>query len=520
MTLRVRLLSLTLSMVAIVALTLVALDLNSLAVTSLDVVTGSSEMAARQLQSFILRRLASAGPRAAPGMAEIKRSWQQAIATDPDIASLLEQSMAQSRSIVEIDIAGEDAGILASSNPRQRGMKMRPREDLSALRSAGPLDRLVTLLTSREDYETRVPLGIEGQKTPLLTIQILVSPVLLRAATYPQMSSMLIASGLALVLAFLLAWWAAHVALRPLARIGHIIDDIAAGKEPESRQVRQDEVRELAVIESKLSILGERYRGAREDATQLRSNLEGVLGKLDVETRRQFESQIALARRLAAINSLTGRVAHEIKNPLNSIALRLEILRSRMAEESPGSEAEFAVLSEEVTRLDRVVRTFLDFNRPVELVLEDVDLAEEAVEILRLLEPETEGKEIVTSCDRPAEPILVKADAGLLRQALLNIAVNAIEAMEKGGRLTVAIARQNGACSIRIANTGPPIPPEQLDKVFQLYFTTKPRGTGIGLAMTFRAVQLHGGTIEVENEAGRGVAFSIALPLPGMNRFA
>ena len=123
----------------------------------------------------------------------------------------------------------------------------------------------------------------------------------------------------------------------------------------------------MAAIESKLSLLGERFRDAREDASHLRTNLEGVLEKLDAKTRRHFEGQIALARRLTAINSLTGRVAHEIKNPLNSIALRLEMLRSQAAGEGSETESEIAILSEEVTRLDRVVRTFLDFNRPVEM---------------------------------------------------------------------------------------------------------------------------------------------------------
>jgi hypothetical protein len=319
--------------------------------------------------------------------------------------------------------------------------------------------------------------------------------------------------------AFLLSWWAASLALRPLDRIGHLIDNIAAGKALETSRSR-DAAQEFAVIESKLSLLGERYRDAREDATRLRSNLEGVLEKLDAETRRHFENQIGIARRLTAINSLTARVAHEIKNPLNSIALRLEMLRGRMAEESPDSEPEFAIISEEVTRLDRVVRTFLDFNRPVELALEDLDLAEEVTDILRLMEPEAQKKGIAASCRRPSKAIVVKADAGLLRQALLNIVVNAIEAMEQGGELVIEITEDSETCSIRIADTGPGIPREERDKIFHLYFTTKPRGTGIGLAMTFRAIQLHGGTITVDSEPGQGTAFQITLPLAGLDRAA
>jgi signal transduction histidine kinase len=426
--------------------------------------------------------------------------------------------MAQSRSIVEVDIAGEDGITLASSNPRQAGLPIISRQDLRALRDATPLGRIIAILTARNDYETRLPLGIAGQRTAVLTIQILASPVFLRATILPQLGNTAIASGLALALAFAVAYWSASLVMRPLTRIGHLIDDIATGKMPDAARNPADGAQELAMIHSKLSILGERYRGAREDASQLRTNLESVLEKLDAGTRKHFEDQIALARRLTAINSLTGRVAHEIKNPLNSIALRLDLLRSRIAEDSPDAEPEFAILSEEVNRLDRVVRTFLDFNRPVDLRPEDVDVAELVAEILQLLEPEAAQNGVTVSLAHPPCPVLVRADLGLLRQAILNMAVNAIEAMsamEGGGALSIEIERMEDTCAIRIRDTGPGIPVAQRDKVFQLYYTTKTRGSGIGLAMTFRAIQLHGGTIEIENGSGVGTTFLVTLPLTG-----
>ncbi len=452
--------------------------------------------------------------------AETKRLWDREIAHDADLSALLEQAMAGSRSIVEIGISGEDGIILVSSNPREAGVPMISRQNLRALRDASPLSRMTALLTSHDDYETRVPLGIVGQRTPVLIIQILTSPVLLRAAILPEIRGAAVASGVAMALAFAFAYWLASLVLRPLTGLGHLIDDIATGKAPDAAINRTDGARELAIIHSKLSILGERYRGAREDASQLRTNLDSVLEKLDAGTRKHFEDQIALARRLTAINSLTGRVAHEIKNPLNSIALRLDLLRSRIAGESPDAEPEFAILSEEVTRLDRVVRTFLDFNRPVELHHEDVNITELAAEILQLLEPEAAQNKVTVSLVHPPGAVLVKADPGLLRQALLNVAVNAIEAMEDGGSLAIGIERCGDACAIRIADTGPGIPLSQRDKVFQLYFTTKPRGTGIGLAMTFRAMQLHGGTIEIEDGSGKGTAFRVTLPLTGANGIA
>jgi signal transduction histidine kinase len=520
MTLRARLLSLTLSMVAVVVSTLVALNVNSLVVTWLDVALERSENAGRQVQSFMLRRIEARAAEAqgTPGvLADSKRLWSRIVAEDADLSALLEHEMAQSRSIVEIDVAGEDGMILASSSPMRRATAMIAKQDLRSLREASPVGRITAILSSHDDYETRVPLGVAGQKTPVFTIQILVSPVLLRAATLPELRNVGIASGVALALTFFLAYWSASLALRPLARISHLIDGIVSGKMP-MPEPRED--RELALIESKLSLLGERFRDAREDASQLRTNLEGALEKLDAGTRRHIEGQIALARRLTAINSLTGRVAHEIKNPLNSIALRLEMLRSQVAGGEPGTESEIAILSEEVTRLDRVVRTFLDFNRPVEMALRDVDLAEVVAEIARLLEPEAERGGIHIRYARPSTAVVVNGDSGLLRQAVMNVAVNAIEAMSGGGSLTFEMALSAETCTLAIADTGPGIPPESREKIFQLYYTTKAHGSGIGLAMTFRAVQLHGGTIEIESEAGRGTTFRLTLPLRGMDRNA
>jgi len=505
MTLRVRLLSLTLSMVAIVAVTLVALSLNSLTVTLLDVAVSSSEMAGRQIQSFLLRRLPESlarAPSPPASLAGTRDYWNSVISDDADLAALLEQTMAQSRSIVEIGVANDDGIVIASSNPQSRGAIMVARQDLQALRDASPIGRAAAILSPRGDYETRVPLGIggkpqgvAGKKDALFTIQILVSPVLLRAAMLPALRSVAVASGLALIAAFFLAYWSARLALKPLVRVGQMIDDIAGGRYLPPQPDAADE-QELALIEAKLSLLGESFRVTRADATE-----------------KQLENQLALARRLTAINSLTGRVAHEIKNPLNSIALRLEMLRSGMAGESPDKDEQFAVLSAEIMRLDRVVRTFLDFNRPVDLNLEPVDLTEIVAEILSFLEPEAAAHSVRISFDRPENPIVVEAGRDLLRQALLNIAVNALEAMGTGGDLAVRIERGENTCTIAIADTGPGIPPDQRGQIFQLYYTTRPKGTGIGLAMAFRAAQLHGGTIELKSEMGKGSEFRLVLPL-------
>lgn len=233
----------------------------------------------------------------------------------------------------------------------------------------------------------------------------------------------------------------------------------------------------------------------------------------DAEGRRRVESQLNLSSRLAAIGRLTSGVAHEIKNPLNSIALRLELLRSRVLPELPEAEKEIDVIAQEIVRLDRVVRTFLDFTRPVELQTEELDLARLAAELAALLRPEAEQQGVALELEGLEEPAIVRGDAGLLKQALLNVLRNGLEAMPGGGRLAVRLRKAEGQAELEIADTGPGIPAEFRDKIFHLYFTTKKNGTGIGLAMTYRAVQLHNGSIEIGDAPGGGAAVRIRLPL-------
>jgi signal transduction histidine kinase len=510
------------AMVAIVALTLVALNVHSLVTTLLDVAISSSEMAGRQVQAFLLRRLPESIDRAPsrPGTLEETRVyWSAAVAKDAELAALLEETMAQSRSIVEIGVADENGIIRASSNPTSIGKAMASREDLRAVRQASPVGQITSILAPAGDYETRVPLGLAKDKAPreaIFTIQILESPVLLREAMMPAVKRTLIASGLALIAAFFFAYGSANLALRPLVHVGHLIDEITNGEDAPARERRAEVARELAWIEEKLNLLGERFRSTREESTQLRSTLEHAMEKLDLRTRRQIENQIALARRLTAINSLTARVAHEIKNPLNSIALRVEMLRSRFGSESADTAQEFSILSEEVQRLDRVVKTFLDFSRPVELKIEPVDAVQVAAEVLAFVRPEAAARGIRTSFEQPDGPVVIEAGRDILKQALMNIAVNAVEAMsgqEREGLLSVRVESNADTCVIVIADTGPGIPMEQWEKIFQLYYTTRPHGTGIGLAMAYRAAQLHGGTIEVSSTVGVGTQFRVLLPM-------
>jgi len=236
-----------------------------------------------------------------------------------------------------------------------------------------------------------------------------------------------------------------------------------------------------------------------------------VVSLRDLESKQRLETQLEISTRLAAINRLTSGVAHEIKNPLNAIALYLEILKAKLAGTGLGVE-ELGVIEREIGRLDRVVKTFLDFTRPVELKLQPVDLKQLAREILSLVKPEAQKRNVELNLSLPPQPAMVHGDRDLLQQALVNVVVNGIEAMASGGRLEVMVRHEDDAVVLEVRDQGPGIPEEIQDKIFNLYFTTKPGGTGMGLAMTYRVVQLHNGSIRFHSRVGEGTTFELRFP--------
>jgi hypothetical protein len=235
----------------------------------------------------------------------------------------------------------------------------------------------------------------------------------------------------------------------------------------------------------------------------------------DAEGRQLVASHLNLSSRLAAISRLTGSVAHEIKNPLNSIALRLEILKTRVLPEMPEAEPEISVIAQEIRRLDRVVRTFLDFTRPVEMRSVALELAHMTKELVELVRPEAEIAGITVETEGLEMPVRLNGDPDLMKQALMNVLRNALEAMPSGGHLGVRLNRGRGEAILSISDTGPGISAALRDRIFHLYYTTKQHGSGIGLAMTYRAIQLHNGSIEVDGEEGKGTVFRLKLPLEG-----
>ncbi|MFZ3213196.1 MAG: ATP-binding protein [Terriglobales bacterium] len=233
----------------------------------------------------------------------------------------------------------------------------------------------------------------------------------------------------------------------------------------------------------------------------------------DAESVRRIEDEIELSRRLAAIGRLTSGVAHEVKNPINAIVVHLEVLRQKLQQLDPDTRRHIDVIGSEIQRLDRVVQTLVDFTRPVELRLADIDLRRLVDEVVVLAQPDAERHGVSIVRDFPRESLTVKVDADLVKQAVLNIVLNGVQAMPGGGELTLVGRIAGDDAQLEICDHGAGIPQEVRDKIFNLYFTTKKNGSGIGLAMAYRVMQLHNGSVEYDSVEAQGTTFRLRFPL-------
>lgn len=613
MSLSTRLRLFTIALMVAVISALSAVYLNMWGESTFGDVRRRAAVVTSQVKGFIQQRLDERMPSRPPtDPQEIKALWTHIIETDPEIPRYLEDSAAGTQIFVEILVVGDNGRILADSLPGRAGRRTRGLPTLEEWAGANPLRRIWELWTrSSQEYEASTPFGIRQPSLRVFTVKVVLSPVLLRAAVFPAIRTIALVFLGALLLSMALAVVVSNLALRPLASISQTIDRISRGeigKEPPPADVS---TKEFAAVQSKLTLLGQQYHGARQDALQLRTNVEQLLERLeevvllfdredrlvmagraaerlldrprwelmgralnelfpystalgvavrnalglrqalkdlpvtleregggtrllvnvepleafperqrigtlitlrDAETRREIRSHLDVSVRLAAISRLTGGVAHEIKNPLQAITVHLELLRSRLAAEGDAPAPEIDTIAREIQRLDRVVKTFLDFTRPVDLKMTEVEMAALAREVAALVSPAAERQKVEIAVRAERAPVFVQGDRDLLQQAVLNVVVNGIEAMKSGGRLEIAVEEAGGECVLSVSDQGAGVPAEIRDKIFNLYYSTKGKGSGIGLAMTFRVVQLHNGTIDFSSEVGLGTTFRLRFP--------
>ena len=495
---------------AIVGLTVVALSALNVARLA-RVVLHESEARGELLANAILHRAREV---VLPGVEPY-----QALRADPGLRAILESSI-YGENVTSAAIADPSGRIIASSDPTQEGMQLVDRADLSALvadeRSA--LEQLQVIYSrDGQTLEMRQPMTLGDDAFG--SIRIGVSTLLMRQELNNSLQPALITAAVALVVGVFVAALLAQVLLRPIHVIKSGLTRLGKGEFGVTLDLPQDD---------EFGDLGAYFNDISQQ----------LLADRDGDPKARLEAMFAYSRKLVALNRLTAGIAHEVKNPLNAMMIHLELLRTKiqkgivapvpqpvaagtlgLTDAAPeagagkaGALQHVEIIESEIRRLDEVVQGFLKFTRPEDLRLQPVQMSTLFEEIAPVIEPEaaTNRVRIIPDCGAGVPP--VNGDRAMLRQVFMNLAINAIQAMPNGGTLRLSCADAGSRVEVRVEDTGVGIPPDHLGKIFDLYFTTKDHGTGIGLSMVYRIIQLHDGDIEVQSTPGRGTTFRVLLP--------
>jgi signal transduction histidine kinase len=525
---------------------------------------------------------------------------------DPALNQRLKDVMASYNAILDIMLVSADSNVVLTSvlGRLPPGTVAYPEPPLLAPLAKGGWWKQALALMENDLQAYRVDLAVGPGGTASIYVRVLTNLTLINHELEGPFRATVVLAAICITGSVLITFLVSAFALRPLAAISRMLDLVARGEYEAEKATPKDTGKdEFSVIASKVGLLGARLRGAQDEASGLRSNIDrlfadledavflfnrdkelvfatGSVGKFlsndrrtlsghmlgdlfpptetlgdlldhavttgntvhnrrvpykvppvvmlsvdilagsgflvrlrDPEAQRKLNRQLQTADRLAAISKISSGVAHEVKNPLNAILLHVEIARAKAKRGDADVTPEMDIIAREILRLDRVVRTFLDFSRPVELNLVNLPVHALVDEIVDLARPQAAAGKIRIDVRQDADSAEVRVDQDLMKQAVLNIVVNAMQAMPEGGELRFDSTVKEDTAEIRVSDTGAGIPPQLREKIFRLYFSTKEKGSGIGLAMTFRIVQLHDGTIDFTSEPGKGTTFLIRLPI-------
>ena len=241
--------------------------------------------------------------------------------------------------------------------------------------------------------------------------------------------------------------------------------------------------------------------------------MESILAK----ALGQDPGQLAVAEKRDLLERLLARLAHEIRNPLSSLDIHVQLLEEDLGGLVPAMRGQLSprleIIRGELHRLESIVDHFLRLAGPSELNLEQVEIAKIVNHVCNLLRPEAAARQIQINTDLQSGLPVISADPVRLTQALMNLVINAMQAVERAGQIGVTAKLVQDALIIQVTDTGPGIPPEKVVSIFDPYFTTKSEGSGLGLWIAQQIVTAHGGRIQAQNNPDRGAIFAMALPL-------
>ncbi|HUR20481.1 MAG TPA: ATP-binding protein [Vicinamibacterales bacterium] len=424
----------------------------------------------------------------------------ETLPVDAGVRSIMEMTNLSDQAMYAAVVNPEGIAI-THSDPAMTGKYIPAHPTLDTLVAAGPVAQLRTIFTRQgRTFEVRLPLKIEN--TEFGTITVAVSTLLIWGDLVDALRPALWTAGILVLVSVLVATLLAQWTLRPILLIRAGLARLGRGEEGVTLALPH---------EGEYGELGDSFNvvSARLAAGAPQPQAEGHL------------SRATVSKRLAALGRVSSGIAHEVKNPLNAMSIHLELLKMQindLASGRPGATEEarehVRVLAQQMRRLDDVVQGFLAFARPDTPSHAPVRMHELVRDMLPVISAEAAKTGVLVHVDCREDLPPVMGDAGQLHQAFLNLAINACQAMPQGGELRITVHRAEGRqMEVLIEDNGTGIAPENMDRIFNLFFTTKPEGSGVGLALVFRTIHLHDGDIEVQSVPDQGTTFRVTLPL-------
>jgi len=408
----------------------------------------------------------------------------------------------QRKGVKEISIVSNEEEVIASSNPTRVGATIDPnRRDLFITARLG---ETLGAGTVQKTYNLIVPIVVGNQRMGYALISMVLDDFayISRFNFIKRLIATVLVFGVGIVASLILSW-----------KYTMPIDRVVQA----ARRVAQGDLRETLPVER------------QDEIGQLTASFNDMVAKL--RANKELESRLYQAERLSSIGQLASGIAHEIRNPLNFINLSIDHLQSRFPPADSGAREEFTYLvsavKTEIHRLDTMITNFLTYGKPLRLEPRPCDLLPLLDDVARMAGGKAKEQGIEFERGYPPELPRVLVDGEQIKNSFVNVLVNAFQAMPQGGRLSIAARQVSGAdpssgsplssngrwVEVSFRDTGCGIASDDLPRVFEPYFTTKEVGIGLGLALTKKIVEEHGGSIALDSALDEGTTVRIRLPV-------
>jgi signal transduction histidine kinase len=394
---------------------------------------------------------------------------------------------ARQKGVNEINIINTEGEIIDSSDPEKIGKKRELKKLEKGLKAAP--GKRGTGLTSLKPYNLVVPVIVGDEQLGYVEIDLLLDNI--REIQHDNFVRRLVATCVIFGLGMILIIFLARRYTYPIQRLAQKVRKVAAG-----------DLSVTVPVESKDEI-GELAESFNEMVEQLRQ-------------RKDLEERLHEAEHLSRVGQLASGIAHEIRNPLNYISLAIDHLKNEMKGSSPEKREELEkiadTIKEEVRKANYMVLNFMNYGRPLKLRRTGLSYRDLLDRALTVLKDKLKEQKVTVAIEIPDDLPPLYCDQELMRNCLFNFITNGSQSMPDGGEITVSASFADGVFRLTFTDRGTGIAPEDMEKIFQPYFTTKEAGIGLGLAITERIIKEHGGEILVESLPGEGTTFTVIMP--------